>query len=320
LHTYLLSDDAVRRYGIDFVSRLESLGAQIPKLWITLGISGDKIAEAITRDSPQSPALPQELIRVSFDRASKNIIVRDGDHLPKFADKPILVIDAAIHSGSSMRHIVDSLFQNGIKDVLTYSLVVKKTSEFVPNYFGMIIEEHDRVFFQLDKYPNNRLRKALPFGSLRTLRADDISRVPNSLSVGVQSIDRMCFADLWYYVRTQNSNVYVYELAGKIVAYLHFKYQSYGKLFLDLIACDLTVQGLHIGSLLMRWAETFARSSKCLAIELWAIENRISWYADHGYEAIPGEILDLGPGEKYQKMSRRILYNIKPIELTIDAI
>lgn len=29
--------------------------------------------------------------------------------------------------------------------------------------------------------------------------------------------------------------------------------------------------------------------------------------------------MDLGEGEKYQKMSRRILYNIKPTELTLDA-
>jgi GNAT superfamily N-acetyltransferase len=218
-----------------------------------------------------------------------------------------------------MRHVVDELFKNGVSNVLSYSLVVKKTSEFIPNYFGMIIDEHDRVFFQLDIFPNNRLRKMLPFGSLRTLREDDINREPNCLETGVASLDRLSFADLWYYMRTQHSNVYVYEINGRIVAYLHFKYQKSGKLFLDLIACDKAVQGLQIGSILMRWAETFARSSNCSAIELWAIEDRVAWYADRGYELVMGEEMYLGKGEKYQKMSRRILYNVKPVELMLPV-
>jgi len=201
LHTYLLSDGSVRRYGLDFIARLESLGDLIPKLWITLGISGDKIAADIIRHSPSSTAIPKKIIRSSFDRKSKTVLtIRDGDVFPtNIGSGPILIIDAAIHSGSSMRHVVDELFKNGAKNVLSYSLVVKKTSEFIPNYFGMLIEEHDRVFFQLDKFPNNRLRNKIPFGSLRTLREDDIHRIPNG-------------------IRTQHSNVYVYEVSGQIVA------------------------------------------------------------------------------------------------------
>jgi GNAT superfamily N-acetyltransferase len=316
LHTYLLSDDVIRRYGLDFVERLEKLGTLIPTLWITLGISGDKIAVDIINHSPTSPALPTSYARVSFDRKAKTVIIRDDGQLPALGEQPILVIDAAIHSGASMRHVIDALYKNGAKNVLSYSLVVKKTSELIPNYFGMIIEEHDRVFFQLDKFPNNRLRNKIPFGALRALREDDIHRTPNNLDVGVPSIDRMTFADLWYYVKTQNSHVYVYEIAGNIVAYLHFKYQPLGRLFIDLIAADKSVRGLGLGSLLMRWAETFARSSKCLAIELWAIEDRVSWYKSHGFEAT-GEEMDLGGGEKYARMTRRILYNVKPIELTL---
>lgn len=315
MHTYLLSDDEIRRYGLDFVSRLESLGDSAPKAWITIGISGDKIAAEILKNSPSSTVRPTQVYRVSFDRKSRAIIMRDGDQLPSNNNGPILVIDAAIHSGSSMRHVVDALFKNNNREILSYSLVVKKTSELIPNFFGILIDEHDRVFFQLEHFPNNRLRTRKPFGVLRTLREDDIRRAPNCLTVGVPSIDKTSFSDLWYYVKTQHSNVYVYEVAGRIVAFLHFKYQNFGKLYLDLIACDASVQGMHIGSILMRWAESFARSAKCVAIELWAIENRVSWYAGRGFEVVTGEIMNLGGGEKYQKMSRRILYNVKPVEL-----
>jgi hypothetical protein len=179
------------------------------------------------------------------------------------------------HTANVMRHVADELTRRGANMILSYSLIVKKTSEFIPNYFGMLIDEHDRVFFQLDMYPNNRLRNKLPLGCLRTLREDDVNRDPSTLNVGVPSLDKLSFGDLWYSTKTQNANVYVYEVAGKIVAFVHFKYQNSGKLFLDAIACDKSVQGDHLGSLLMRWFESFARSSKCSTMELWAIDNRV---------------------------------------------
>ncbi len=201
--------------------------------------------------------------------------------------------------------------------VLAFSLVVKKTSEFIPNFFGLVIEEHDRVYFQLEQYPNNRLKTEAPFGNLRLLREEDVHRSPDTLSCGVPSIDKTSLGDLWYSCRTQNALVYVYEMSNEIVAFVHFKHQNSGKLFLDLIACDKRVQDKKVGGLLMRWVETFARSSKCTAIELWSISNRVDWYKSHGYSPSGEEKMDLGGGEVYEKMSRRILYNVKPIELPI---
>jgi hypothetical protein len=318
VHTYLLSDDAIRRYGLDFVRRLEKLGKLVPRIWFSVGISGDKIAAAIAQQSAGSPGIPKEYVRVGYNRKEKEVRVRDDDRIPEnLRDIPILIIDAAVHSGASMRHVADELTRRGANIILSYSLIVKKTSEFIPNYFGMLIDEHDRVFFQLPTYPNNRLRNQPPLGCLRALREDDVNHQPNTLNVGLASLDKMSFGDLWYSVKTQNSNVYVYEVAGKVVAYVHFKYQNSGKLFLDAICCDKSVQGDHLGSLLMRWVESFARSSKCSTMELWSIDNRVEWYKERGYEAIAGEHLDLGGGETYTKMRRRILYNVKPLELVL---
>lgn len=318
MHTYLLSDDSIRRYGLDFVARLEKLGDQIPRLWVAVGVSGDKIAASFIEQSPDSVAIPQQYMRVAFNRKTKSISVRDDDKIPdNLRDQPVLIIDAAIHSGASMRNVADELTRRGANIILSYSLIVKKTSEFIPNYFGMVIDEHDRVFFQLDQFPNNRLRNKLPLGCLRSLREDDVNRKPSTLEVGLPSLDKLSFGDLWYSVKTQNSNVYVYEVDGQVVAYVHFKYQNSGKLFLDAIGCDKQVQDKHIGSLLMRWIETFARSSKCSTMEMWAIDNRVDWYKERGYEVVPGEHLDLGDGEQYTKMRRRILYNVKPLELVL---
>ena len=316
MHTYLIGDDEVRRYGADFMKRLEGLGASTPEIWFSLGVSGDKIAAEFIRDHAGSPALPTQLIRVGYDRKNKTVGVRDGGPIPDdLTDKPILIIDAAIHSGASMRHLADELSRHKANCVLSYSLVVKKTSEFIPNYFGLVIEEHDRVYFQLDQYPNNRLKSEAPFGNLRLLREEDVHRIPGTLTCGVPSIDKTSMADLWYSTRTQNALVYVYEICNEIVGFVHFKHQNSGKLFLDLIACDRKVQDKKVGGLLMRWVETFARSSKCTAIELWSISDRVGWYEKHGYNLLGEAKLDLGGGEVYEKMSRRILYNVKPIEL-----
>ena len=101
----------------------------------------------------------------------------------------------------------------------------------------------------------------------------------------------------------------------KLSAFVHFKHQNSGRLFLDLIACDNKVQDKKVGGSLMRWVETFARSSKCSAIDLWSISGRVDWYKKHGYNLSGEPPMDLGGGEIYEKMSDDFLYNVKPIEL-----
>jgi hypoxanthine-guanine phosphoribosyltransferase len=200
LHTYLLSDDDVDRYASDFVQRLVAMGEGLPRRWFTLGISGDKIL-----DGALLPLLPEDIkektdvIRVGFDRTKKRIVSRDRrSPVPRSLEgESVLIIDGAIHSGSSMRHLADELGRRGAASIWSYSLVLKRTSEFIPSFFGLLIGEHDRVFFQLDELPNNRLftqkatqpGKSVPIGILRLLREDDVDRKPDRLQVGVPSID-----------------------------------------------------------------------------------------------------------------------------------
>jgi GNAT superfamily N-acetyltransferase len=128
----------------------------------------------------------------------------------------------------------------------------------------------------------------------------------------------MTFADLYYGVKTQDATVFVYELAGRICGFITFVRHN-ATLFIDTIAIDNKFQSFGIGGLMMRWAETFARSCSCGAIELWSIRNRRSFYEKQGYEAVSDEVMKLGHGEEYLKMTRRILYNVKLIELQAAA-
>ena len=279
------------------------------------------MALALRKCLPQELVAEVEVTRLGFDRDKKAMTLRDDDGIPSIAGLTVLLVDSAVHSGSSMRHVTEQLIKDGAKCVLSYTLVLKRTSEFIPSFFGLLIDEHDRAFFQLEAIPNNRLHSkrafsmGRPLGQLRLLRADDVDRKPNHLDVGVPSIDKVTFADLYYGAQTASMKVYVYEIGNEICAFIAFKNRN-GTLFVDTVATDKKLHGAGIGGLLMRWAESVARSTKCTSVELWAIEERMSFYKVFGYEPVSNEVMNLGEGEKYAKMIRRILYNVKPHELT----
>lgn len=309
MHTHFLGTAEVKAYAADLVARLIELGAAAPKVWVALGISGDKMAEVILDAVDGTPLAPTSINRAAFDRTTRSVDARQDTPLPSnLGDEAVLVIDGAIHSGTSMRHLVEVLHGAGCANVMSYSLVMKATTEFVPSHFGLIIGEHDRAFFQLDRIPNNRLTSKAPFGAIRRLREDDVHAA--FLSTGVDSIDRLSYGDLWYDVRTTASHVYLYELGGRVAGLVHFKLVGNGRLFLDLIATEQARQGSGVGGALMRWVETFARASRMQEIRLWAIEERRDFYSGRGYEPL-GDSMDLG-GEVYHLMRRKLLYNLKP--------
>lgn len=317
MRTHFLGKAEVGAFAADLAARLVDLHTTsptaAPKVWVSLGVSGDKLTAVLLDKVEGTPAAPTLIYRAGFDRSTSTPSGRDGDELPTdLQDAGVLVIDAAVHSGSSMRHLIDALSARSCTTILSYSLVVKVTSEFVPSLFGMMIGEHDRAFFQLDRIPNNRLLTRPPFGSIRLLREDDIKRTPDYVVCGVPSIDRLTFGDLWYYIKTQGSQVYLFELGGRVVGFIHFKQLAGNRLFVDLLASHREVQGQGIGGVLMRWAETYARAARLSSVELWAIDDRVAFYEWLKYEKT-GETMDLGgAGELYHHMRRRLLYNIKP--------
>lgn len=316
MHTYLLSDDDVRRYGRDIVNRWRLLGLDAPKQWFALGISGDKMARALYQLLSPEEQETIDFRRLVFDRAKKSIMIREEEEFPDFSiDPKVFLIDSAIHSGASMRAVATNLNQRGAM-VMSYGLVMKKTSEFVPSFFGLVIDEHDRALFQLDELPNNRLKKARPFGHLRLIRPEDAD-IQVSLNTSVASIQKITFGDLYYEYRAHDSLVYLYEEGNEIRGYIQFSRHN-GTLSIDTIVADEKYQKSGIGGALMRWAETYARSNRCSAINLWAIENQREFYEKYCFAVIDPEPAHFGDGEQYFHMSKRVLYNIKPAELAAD--
>lgn len=321
MHTYLLSDEDVRRFSRGMASRIIEMGTKAPTIWFTLGVSGDKMAAEIGKLLDES-ARPNEVYKLGCTRPANGIFFRDPQPAQSHFDVEVaFVVDSAIHSGASFTAAANFLIQKGIRSIISYSLVVKRSSAFIPTYFGLLIGEHDRAYFQLDEIPSNRLSimraPQPPYGHMRAISADDAKGPPRHLNTGTPSIDAITFADLWYDVRAHGKSVYFFEVGSEIAGMVTFKMLPSGVMLLDTIARDKRFKGQDVGGIMWRWAETFARSSRCATIDLWAIQNKIGWYKSLGFEEVPNETLDLGPAEKYQRMRRRILYNVKPEDLVV---
>lgn len=314
VHTHFLSDAVVNAYLLDLRERLINLGDRLPRTWVSLGSSGDKIVEALTDllDEPLVNELRFE--RLVVERGTNKVRNRESE--TDFSDenpKSVLLVDGPIHSGASMQLVADWLASKGVESLLSYGLVVKRTSNFIPSFFGLMIEEHDRALFQLDRIPNNRLiTKSFPFGTLRTISESDVRRTPQFLNTGVTSISKIGLADLWYEHKSRGDHVYVYDIAGKVVGFVHFYRKKSNSILVDVLAVDESVRGQDIGGALMRWVENWARCQNLTEIELHSIEGRIGMYERWGYCKVANNVMDLGDGEVYHHMAKRILYNIDP--------
>lgn len=123
----------------------------------------------------------------------------------------------------------------------------------------------------------------------------------------------MTYGDLWYYMKTQGSLAYVYEVGERIVGFIHFKTLPGYKLFVDLVANHKDFRGKGIGAAMMRWAENYARTHELSYIELWSVDvpDRVNFYKNLGFQDL-GETMNAGGTEIYRRMRRTLLYNIKP--------
>lgn len=264
------------------------------------------MAKAVLELLPPALLGKVEIGQVRYDR-ELNSIAFDSDldeSIPK--SSPVLVLDSSVYSGKSMLGVIEGLQQRGIKNVISYSLVLKRGSVFVPTFFGVLINEKDRIFLPNNVLPNNRLNEAPPFGVLREVRNSDVHRKIGKVGA---PFDTTTIGDLLYEKEAKNLHAYVYQCGDKIAAFVSFAKQG-ETVFLDTLATVKSFRGRHIGSALLRWVETWARSSLCDRIQLWAFENAIPVYQKYGYEFVDTNVRDLG-GQNYRIMTKRILYHVR---------
>lgn len=238
--------------------------------------------------------------------------IREEDRA-EIKGKRVILIDGAIHSGSTMELCHEHLCAAGATEVCSYSLVVKRGASFVPTFFGLIIQDADRAYFLLDEIPNNRLaagKNRTNYVHLSVLREKDIHREP--VDVGVDSMDRVTWGDRYYDSQdSKDRNTYLLKHLDNAVGYVTLQVEGNQYLAIEEVGVDRNERGKDYGAILMRFADTMARHSGCKSIRLNAKADKIPFYQKYGYNIAPKPPIKLGADEVYQPMTRPILYHVR---------
>ncbi len=318
MFTYYLGQEEVTAYLRDFLNRLIRFDP-VPEVWCALTGSGKELLAAmldLVKDlHPQLQNV--SVVSAMGDGSGGAVRFPDAKTADLVKDRSVLVFDGAVHSGTLLSDCVRQIVDMGAKHVCTYSLVIKRGTKFVPTIWGLTIDDIDRAFFLLDAIPNHRLDAGTPrgdnlgrpvFGHLRALAEEDADKP--SVKSEVESIDRVTWGDRFFDMKAGNSRrcCYLLEQGTKIVGFVTLSHPDAETLSIDEVAVDIHERGKKFGPILIRFADTMARSHNCRKVKLNAISDRVDWYKKFGYELVGTDVLKLG-AEEYQPMQKAVVYN-----------
>jgi GNAT superfamily N-acetyltransferase/hypoxanthine phosphoribosyltransferase len=318
VHTYLIGKEETLAYARDFVARLKALDS-FPEVWCPITKSGSAIAKLLwsilkTEGSP----VRVQLLPVAVSRKGDDIDVsfRRGDPAVQIPDKSVLILDGAIHSGRTMIRCADEVLKYGPKELLSYSLIMKAGSSFVPTIWGVTIDETDRAFFLLDEIPNHRLDAGSSEKKQQAVhieRLDDRHRTAPPIVSKVASMDSQSWGARIYQMKVSPGlHTYVLVRLGKVIGYLTIRFAD-RYMAIDELAVDEKQHGHGYGGVLLRFADTLARQANCRTVQLNAIDKRVSFYEEAKYQKISNTSpIRLDDDEIYWPMERTVLYHQRP--------
>jgi GNAT superfamily N-acetyltransferase len=311
MYTHFLGKEEVDAYLAEFVRRLVELGDRGPDVWCPIGISGTRLAERLG-DLAIGMAEGIRVVEASFDRNRKDneVTFDSGTPASDLADKRVLVLDSAVHGGTTMQKVVGEVRRCGASEISTYGLVVKAGSRFIPSYWAVMIDDSDRAYFLLDEIPNCRLSTRNPYFHLRKLQSSDLNLPP--VNSGLASIDRITWNDRYFDMVSSKGakRTYLLEVGTTVAGYLTIGISDSGNVTVYEVAVDGAHAGKDLGGALMRWAETVARSSRSGEMDLWAIEKHVGFYEKYGYKEIQDQKVALSDGETYHRMNKALLSHL----------
>jgi GNAT superfamily N-acetyltransferase len=327
--TYFLSKDEVRAYLRDFLARLERLDP-IPTVWCPVTLSGTTLLkELIPLMKEYHPELAKKITTIGVGVKNKTVKFETKFPEREVAKKCVLLFDSSMHTGGTMRRCVAEAMRLGASGVATYSLVMKRGSCFIPTFWGMMIDDTDRIYFLLDKIPNGRLDygpekdatgKARKISCVHVARLCEDHLKTKPVNCGVISLDRVTWGDRHFDMQAGEHKecTYILQTGAETVGYMSVHLSDPACLFVTEIAVDKKHQGKGkgknrrkgkgYGAILMRFADTLARQCNCLWVRLNAIEEKISFYEGFDYQKIPGRKPIVLDHEKYFPMEHKVVY------------
>ena len=309
MNTVFISEEEVRGYLRDFIARLSQLDKGVPRVWCPIGPSGLRLAQ-VAMQLDADLASQTQVVPIVFDRSNSTVSF-SNDRCPEEVVKgrSILLVDGSVHSARTISRAYAVLESLGPSDISSYSLVVRSGASMVPNFFGLLVGDHDRVHFLKQEIPNNRL---LPFGRVRTLAFEDLDKP--MVQTGEHFIDKFTWSDLWYEMRAdRRRKTYLYERTGEIQGFVSFRVGKARGVLVDTLGVGRQHQRQGIAGALLRWVETLGRHRRCRSLSLWGVEQRREWYENRGFQARGSQmVLD---GVKFYMMRKKLLYSLPDDEL-----
>ena len=185
MKTYLVTKEHIQAYLLDYWKRVKEFaekdGGTLNDLrWVMLGESGRVLLQTLQETLGHTVGDPNLLIMAKYNREAKSVdlwTLKEIEELRKktsganndstvvsrdyvretLKNKRAIIFDSSIHSGRSMLALVKEVQKYAPTSVASYSLVLKRNSDFIPNHFGFLIHDWDRALFLLDALPNNRM-------------------------------------------------------------------------------------------------------------------------------------------------------------------
>jgi hypothetical protein len=305
MHTYFIDRGDVTAYLLDFTERLREIKGDMPITFCYIGESGDELLTAIVEADSSIIGNDTYVVDAYYDKKTRAVSFKGGDaDVELLKDRRVVVIDSIVHSGRSMAAVANKVRSTGARSVCTYSLIICRGSTFIPNMWGLTINDHDRACFLCKTIPNNRLSEGGPSVHIRKLSAEDrsiIEGVGEIFHIDERGLKEMVDAN----ERQESRLTYVIEDGGEIGGYATIEFDSLSKVTVQRLAVRQGAMEDVYAEALMRWSETLGRQADCDKIEIWINRDEVEKYKEWHFECA----IERADGE-YVPASHKIAYHV----------
>jgi hypoxanthine phosphoribosyltransferase len=261
---------------------LHSLASRIKEQYRTglpsllgFGVSGAELADRFLR------VLEDENVQ-SFHcnvsrKGGKIENVFDFPSKEKMGEK-LLICDTIVDTGKTMEAVTRHAWKNGIKDVKTLSIAVRNGSEMIPNFYALMVDKHDYIYFPtLNEYPTT----TLPRGLLRRVKQDDLNK---KLKFGKLELDQV---PLSHYIDFSSKGylTYLIEDDETICAILHF-YPCEEDVEVEILAVSEFMKNRGYGPILVHFLVNWCRFNGKQYIRFPTQQESVNFYVKNGFEKI----------------------------------
>jgi len=235
--------------------------------------------------------------KCNVDKKSKTV---EGLRYEDINNMTVIICDSIINTGKTVEIVRDFLIENNPNDIEILTVILRNGSPLIPNYYALMIEKNDDIFYNIDKYPIHKYHSGL----IRKIKYDDATK-HFKMESGTSQIDKWDIEDyLHCSVYSELYSTYVFDVDKEICGILHFYEKNEHEIYVITIGVAKDKQGQKIGASLMSFIFEYSKFNKKQYISLSAFENVSKFYEKLGFKH--GNTIDLPNFGKLVEMEYKV--------------